>query len=66
MLAQYDRVMRDRMIKYDNLQHRYELIFKADDESDDDDNGDNSEADHVVSEIADTGPPLPGARGCGT
>ena len=35
MLQQYDRVMRDQMIKRRNLQQRYEKIFKADDEPDD-------------------------------
>jgi hypothetical protein len=36
MLKQYDTWMRDRMTKYDDLQQRYERIFKAD-ESDVDD-----------------------------
>ena len=57
MLQQYDRVMRDQMIKRRNLQQRYEKIFKADDEPDDEDidderddsgdNGGNSEPRHV-------------------
>src|SRR6516165_9421903 len=45
MLQQYDRVMRDQMIKRRNLQQRYEKIFKADDEPDDIDD------DHVDDDI---------------
>jgi hypothetical protein len=36
MLQQYDRVMRDHVAKHRNLQRRYEKIFKADAEPDDD------------------------------
>src|SRR6516165_10374515 len=54
MLAQYDQAMRDRITKYNNLQRRYERIFKKSDEPDEDeDETDNGDADHVVSQIAD-------------
>jgi hypothetical protein len=53
MLQQYDQAMRDHIAKRFNVQQRFEKIFKADAQPNDDDNGDNGEANHVVSEIAD-------------
>jgi hypothetical protein len=63
MLQQYDLAIRDRYAKFCALEQRYQKIFKADDEPDDDvidndrddsgDNGGNSEPRHVVDELAD-------------